>query len=241
MRSDAPAREPIFNLPPAIVALAGLLVLVHGWRETLSPVADGDVLARFAFIPARYDTPALFGPDRGEALWTPLTYGALHGGWEHLILNLVWLVVFGSPVAWRFGGARFVLFVLLATAAGAAAHYLAHAGDAVPMVGASAAISGLTAAAARFVFEPYGPLGAERAAADGSAFFVPAPPLLVSLANPRVRAFLLVWLVMTLVVGLGLIGPADVSIAWEAHVGGFAAGLLLFPFLDPVSARQLRL
>jgi membrane associated rhomboid family serine protease len=238
MRPDAPAREPIFNLPPAIVAIAGLLALVHAWRETLGGAADRELLLRFAFIPARYDTAAPFGPDRGEALWTPLTYGALHGGWEHLIINLVWLVVFGSPVAWRFGGLRFVLFVLAATAAGAGAHYLAHAGDAVPMVGASAAISGLTAAAARFVFEPYGPLGAERAGADPAAFFVPAPPLLVSLANPRVRAFLIVWLAMTVVVGMGLIGPADVSIAWEAHVGGFAAGLLLFPLLDPISARQ---
>lgn len=231
------AREPIFNLPRVVVVLSAVLFGVHLWRLALDSDADLDVIVRFAFIPARYlDTPQVrevFGADDLGRWWSPITYGLMHAGWEHLIVNTLWLVVFGSAVAWRFGAVRFLAFTALTTAAGAAVHALAHWGEFVPMVGASAGISGLTAAAARFVFEAGGPLGGFATAGHG-AFLRPAAPMLVSLRNPRVLAFVAIWFLLTLAFAVIPAGGAGGAIAWEAHLGGFLAGLLLFPAFDPV-------
>ncbi len=75
------------------------------------------------------------------------------------------------------------------------------------------------------------------AAIAGNADHVPAAPLLVALRNPRVLAFVGVWFGLNLLFGLGsvsfLVGENQ-SVAWEAHVGGFLAGLLLFSLFDPV-------
>jgi membrane associated rhomboid family serine protease len=236
--------EPIFNLPAAVLGLAAVLFLIHVARQWIGQDADLDLLVRFAFIPVRYlETPQvheLFGsPDAGR-WWSPVTYGLLHGGWDHLIVNTLWLVVFGSAVAWRFGTARFLLFTAVTTAAGAGVHLLGHWGEAIPMVGASAGISGLTAAAARFVFEAGGPLGGFGARGP-HVFMMPATPLLESLRNTRVLAFVGLWFAITLLFGIGgapLAGGGDATIAWEAHLGGFLAGLALFPLFDPVSSRS---
>ena len=71
---------------------------------------------------------------------------------------------------------------------------------------------------------------------------VPAAPLLVALRNPRVLTFVGVWFGLNLLFGLGsvsfLIGENQ-SVAWEAHVGGFLAGLLLFSLFDPVHRRRI--
>ena len=113
------------------------------------------------------------------------------------------------------------------------AYLLAHAGALAPMIGASAGISGMMGAAARFAFEPGGSLDmwhGDRANADR----VPAAPLLVALRNPRVLTFVGVWFGLNLLFGLGsvsLVTGDNQSVAWEAHVGGFLAGLLLFSCL----------
>jgi membrane associated rhomboid family serine protease len=147
----------------------------------------------------------------------------------------VWFLAFGTPVARRFGVLRFMLFFAATAAAGAAVHLVTHFGDKAPVVGASAAISGAMAAAIRFVFQRGGPLGA-LGSANEDAYKVPAAPLTVMLRDPRIMLFLAVWFGLTLFFGFGsssfpgLEGP----IAWEAHIGGFLAGLLCFPLFDPV-------
>jgi membrane associated rhomboid family serine protease len=108
------------------------------------------------------------------------------------------------------------------------------------MIGASAGISGMMGAATRFVFQPGGSLDLWRRHRE-NADRVPAAPLSVALRNPRVLTFLGVWFGLNLLFGLGsvssLVGQ-DQSIAWEAHVGGFLAGLLLFSAFDPVQPAQ---
>ena len=106
------------------------------------------------------------------------------------------------------------------------------------MVGASAAISGMMGAATRFAFQPGGSLDMWRRDRIPT-HRIPAAPLLVALRNPRVIAFLAVWFALNLLFGLGslpIVG-ADQNVAWEAHVGGFLAGLLLFSVFDPVAPR----
>ena len=91
-------------------------------------------------------------------MWSFFTYALLHADWMHFGFNAVWLLAFASPVARRFGAARFLMFFAVTVAAGALAYLLAHAGALAPMIGASAGISGMMGAAARFAFEPGGSL-----------------------------------------------------------------------------------
>ena len=139
---------------------------------------DLQFLLTFAFIPARYDTDLSIGGSLpggfGADLWTFFTYAFLHADLLHIGLNLAWLLPFGTALARRFGTWRYVVFMLVVAAAGAFAHLISHPGAMVPMIGASAAISGAMAAAMRFVFQKGGPLGLWRGERDGDAYRVPA-------------------------------------------------------------------
>ncbi len=216
------------------------MVIVHVVRTmVLSLPEDDSFLRLFAFSPQRYEPAAQWTvPWLGGGwaqVWTFFTYALIHGDWTHLGLNAVWLLAFGSAVARRFGAMRYLAFFAITAAAGAGAHLLAHPGDLWPVVGASAAISGYMAAAIRFVFQAGGPLGF-MGASDEEAYRLPAAPLLVCLRDVRVLVFLGVWFGLNLLLGLtsfGLAGDGQV-VAWEAHIGGFVAGLLLFPLFDPV-------
>lgn len=232
-------REPLFNIPPVVIAVLALLALVHGVR-TLLLTDDQDIefLLRFAFIPARYDTSLVLGGPLpggfGAELWTFVTYSLLHGSWTHFGVNAIWLLPFGSAVARRFGALRFLAFFAVTAAAGAGLHLATHAGEQFPMIGASASISALMAAAMRFAFQRGGPLGMLRGD-DEQAYRVPAIPLIHVLSDARVLIFLAVWFGINLLFGLGplSITGGEQPVAWQAHIGGFLAGLLLFSWFDP--------
>lgn len=230
----------MFNVPAVVVATIAALILVHLARTfVLDPRADMQFLLLFSFVPVRYGSDGfasgLLPGGAGADVWTFVTYALIHGNAQHLLLNAVWLLAFGSPVARRFGSWRYLLFFAITAAAGAIAHLLTHAGEFWPMVGASAAISGFMAAAARFVFQAGGPLGLLRGQDDAS-YGRPAAPLFVTLRDSRVVLFLAIWFGLNLLFGLGSFSleGGELGIAWEAHIGGFLAGLLLFPLFDPV-------
>lgn len=231
----------MLNVPPVVTLLLGAMVVVHAIRAlVLGPDADVQILLLFSFIPARYDAAvsATAPGGWGAEIWTFFTYAFLHGDLTHLTVNGVWLLAFGSAVARRFGALRALIFFLVTAAAGAAAHLVTHPSDYAPVVGASASISGFMAAAIRFVFQTGGPLGVFRAGSRG-AYLAPAAALSVTLRDPRVLAFLAVWFGLNILFGLGSLSLTDEqqSVAWQAHIGGFVAGLLLFPLFDPVRAR----
>jgi membrane associated rhomboid family serine protease len=241
-QSEPNPAEPMFNVPPVVIATAGALIVVHLLRLfALTDEQDVQFLLTFAFIPARYGTefvegslPGGFGAD----LWTFFTYAFLHADYLHLGLNLAWLLPFGTALARRFGAVRYTAFMLVMAAAGALAHLLSHPGAMVPMIGASAAIAGAMAAAMRFMFQKGGPIARWREHAE-EAYRVPAASLAATLRDPRFLLFLAVWLGLNALFGLGTVslGQAGQEIAWQAHVGGFFAGLLLFNAFDPVVPR----
>jgi membrane associated rhomboid family serine protease len=238
---DQPRRERMLNVPAAIVVLLAVLGLVQLLLTfVLTAEQTTEFLLLFAFIPARYDFSVLSDvawPGGWAAdIWTFVTYALIHANFSHLIFNAVWLLAFGSPVARRFGPLRFMAFMAMTAAAGAAVHLATHFGELLPMVGASAAISGAMAAAARFAFQRGGPLEMWRDRAE--ACRVPAAPLSVSLRDARVIAFLLVWFGVNILFGVFSMGMPGVeqAIAWQAHIGGFLAGLLAFAAFDPVPA-----
>ncbi len=240
---EAKPSEPIFNIPPIVLATVGVLVLVHAFRMVvLSSAADDQFVKTFAFIPARYGAasgtfPGGFGAD----LWTFFTYAFLHADLLHIGLNLAWLIPFGTALARRFGPWRYVLFMLVTSAAGAFAQLISTPQEVAPMIGASAAISGAMAAAMRFIFQQGGPLETWRdGAGEGEAYKVPAVPLLATFRDPRFLLFLGVWMGLNALFGIGVVsfgGEPGQQIAWQAHIGGFLAGLLLFTAFDPAAPR----
>lgn len=245
-------REPAFNLPLVVTTCLVVLVGVHALRTwALSEENDLSTLIDYALIPARWT--AAWDPSRTEDVlraaasggasaetsarlafarylmaepeakpWTFLTYAALHGSWTHVALNGVWLAAFGTPVARRNGAWRFLVLAAVATVAGALAHLFLHPLSISPLIGASAAVSGLMAGATRFIFSP------------GSDGFQRPQTLAELLRNRNAVLFLGIWFGINILSGIVAVplGITDASIAWEAHIGGFLAGLLLFPLLD---------
>ena len=234
--------EPLFNVPPVIVLTIAVFCVVHAVRELiLTSQQDVEFLLLFAFIPARY-TPEMLAVDTlpgglGADVWTFVTYALIHGDLTHLAINVIWLLPFGTAVARRFGRARFLALFAASAAAGAGVHLLAHPGELLPMIGSSAAVSGFMAAAIRFVFQAGGPIGVFRGA-EAPIYHVPAVPLREALRDPRILAFLVVWFGLNALFGVGSVSllGVDQPVAWQAHIGGFLAGLLLFPQFDPVTA-----
>ena len=234
-------REPLFHIPPVIVTVLAVLACIHAVRTyVLTDEQDMEFLLTFAFIPSRYDTSIVLGgalPGGFAAqLWTFVSYALIHADWTHFGVNAVWLLPFGSAVARRFGPLRFLVFFAATAAAGAALHLITHAGEQVPVIGASAAISGTMAAAMRFAFQRGGPLGFRRSG-DATDYRVPAIPLSGVLRDPRVLAFLAVWFGINILFGVGSLAIPGVGsnqvVAWQAHIGGFLAGLFLFSWFDP--------
>lgn len=251
------SREPAINLPGWLTAFIAVLLAIHGLRALLSPVDDLDLLTRFGFLPGRWSAEfgwtgvealaahAREGLDEegaairegfaryvmempGPHAWTFLTYALLHGSWTHVVLNCVWLAAFGAPVVRRIGNLRFVVLALATAIGGALTHWAANPESLQPMIGVSAIVSGVMAAASLFAF------GTRR-------WLPPARPrsrlaLYADLLRNRTAVmFLGSWFVLNIVFGLlaGPLGLVEGGIAWEAHIGGLVVGLLLFPLIDP--------
>ncbi|WP_319533558.1 rhomboid family intramembrane serine protease [uncultured Cohaesibacter sp.] len=229
-----PPREPMFNLPQPIMVLGGIMILIQSLQSfVLSPIQQQDLLLWFSFLPPRYSAAgqgfAFPGGVFGD-VWTFVSYAFLHGGWMHLILNLVWMAAFATVLLRRIGILNFVIFFIVTAAAGALVHLFFHMNSSSPLVGVSAVLSGAMAATARFAFVGgYGGF----AALQGTHRY-PAQSLKQLWHNQQAMAFLGIWLVLNLVFGLtSMFGGG--GIAWEAHLGGFIAGLLVLPYVDPYS------
>ena len=233
---DAP-REPVLTLPAALTAYVLLLAAIH-LRVLLPPDLENWTIDVFGFIPKRYDSTLLaidFPGGAGAKVWTFVTYSLLHANLSHLGFNVLWLLPFGSALVRRFGAIRFFAFMTVTAAAGALAHLVTHEHAVAPMIGASASVSGAMAAAIRFAFVQGSFLSFSRGDADAAAR-VPALSLTRALRNPRVLGFLGVWFGVNIIFGVGsiAIGADGASVAWQAHIGGFLAGLMLFALFDPV-------
>lgn len=208
-------RQPFLNAPwPPVLISAGLAGLYA--VQSLAPLEA--VVARFAFSPAKLAAGDWAG-----------TVSALfvHGTWTHALLNAAFALAFGSPVA-RFLGERgsgvigFFVFYLACGVLANLGHAALHPGDATALIGASGAVAGLMGAAARLIAtrgERLGPLT--------------SPPVIsMSLALLIVNMLLAVF---------GAPGSGGMPIAWEAHLFGFAAGLLGIGPISRLFGRRERL
>ena len=255
-------REPAFNVPAVIVVWCALLLGIHLVRLMLSNETDNWLVAMLAFVPARITLALHLAPDQlakayqatvgrnpivaaqldfllGDGQlrpWTLLTYAFLHASWAHVGFNCIWLVAFGSAVARRFSAIRFTILMLVAALAGSIVQYASDVTNFQIVIGASAAVSGAMGAAVRFVFRPdEEPRRIFDRALLNEAFRQPALSLRQTFANKTAILFVVFWFATDLLFGIfpALSGISDAQIAWQAHIGGFLAGLLLFPFFDP--------
>jgi len=218
------------------MVMIGSFIAIHVIRQVVSSDMDEWILLRFAFSPARYITLSLpqgdvFPGGAGAEIWSFFSHMFLHGSWEHLFINSLWMLAFGTVVARRFGWFRFLLFSLVTAGLGAAGNLLAYWGEFSLLIGASGAISGQMAGAIRLMFSTPGGLSNMQAVNFDGVRVLSLGQLL------RVRgalAFIGVWLVFNLVFGLSGFGTGGgvARIAWEAHLGGFLGGLLLFSVFD---------
>ncbi len=236
--NEPSSRQPIVNAPGIVIGLLGLLAAVHGVRQLLDPALDDEVVVALALIPARSQLlglPSMGGsiPGGEIAVWTQfVTHMLLHADVAHLLINGAWLLVFGSIVARRLGTWRFLTFFLATGIAAGLAFFLVHRSELQPMVGASGAVSGLMAGALILLFSASD-------AGSGSLVsrytrLVPRLPLRRLLVDRRMVAatLALVGLNLLLATSFGAFLSGGSGIAWEAHLGGYFAGLLGFGLID---------
>lgn len=230
---ESSGREPMFNLPGAVLALLAIILAIHaGQAFVFDPGNRYDLNLWFAFIPARLSFPGEIPGGYVPLIWTPFTHALLHANWMHVLLNAAWLAIFGTPVARRYGAVRFFLVFAVTSAVGALAFALFYTHSGAFLVGASGGISGLTGVAVRFIFQP---VIIKRDPETGEPVVLgrKLASLREVFANSRARGLTLVWLALNALAPiLPLVSGMEADIAWQAHIGGFLAGFLFAPLLE---------
>jgi membrane associated rhomboid family serine protease len=190
------------TFPYVTTTLVVLNVLVF-----LLELSQGEkFITDWAFIPAR------FSDEPGADAVTIFTAMFMHGGWMHLIGNMLFLWIFGDNVEDRIGHVKFLIFYFLAGLAATFAQYYVSSNSVIPNVGASGAIAGV--------------LGAY-------LLMFPQSRVNVLLGRQIVAmpafAVLGLWILFQIISGFAMSDQrADVGgIAYMAHIGGFVAGLAM--------------
>lgn len=189
-------------------------VVIFGWMFLISPSELETVIERYALVPAD-----ILG---GRHLETLLTSIFLHGGFTHILGNMLFLHIFGDNVEDRFGHFRFLLFYLVAGLVGSALQIAIDPTSTIPQIGASGAIAGVMGA--YLVLYP-------RHRIDVWWWYgtvtVPATFMLGY------------WILFQFLYGFGSIGALG-GVAYFAHIGGFVFGYLITKIAPHVSQfRQL--
>jgi len=233
----------MFNVPASVLVLIAIMVVIHLVRQLLPVPIDNWFVNAMAFNPARYGQSSLkFHIPGGDvaAFTSFITHMFIHGDATHLMFNSAWFLACGGAIALRIGTVRFILFTAVTGIAGAIAFLLINFGQPIPVVGASGAISGMMAGLLRFLFSAIdqGDVAALRYAPRT----IRLTPLKSALKDRRIQAVIAIWLGLNALAAFGLGGAQDAgAIAWEAHLGGFMAGLFLFGYFDLPRKKTIRL
>lgn len=209
-------RNPTHKVPYVTFFLIGMNIVVFLYEISLGEALSG-FFESYGIVPARVYS-ALTGETLSiAALGTLFSSMFLHGGWLHLGGNMLYMWVFGDNVEDKLGHARFIGFYLLCGLASAILHILIGPSSIVPTIGASGAIAGVLGA--YIVMFP-------------RARVVTLIPIFIFIHIAELPALLVLgfWFVLQFFNGVLAIGDAGGQlggIAWWAHIGGFAAGVLL--------------
>lgn len=220
LRDDNPSATP----PILTVALIVACVLVFFWQLSLGPQLERMIYA-LGVIPAvllgGLSLPAEIALVAPPA--TVFTSMFLHGGWMHLIGNMLYLWIFGNNVEDAMGHARFIVFYLLCGIAAALAQALPDPQSQIPMIGASGAISGV--------------LGAYLLLYPHARVLVAIPiGFYITTVNLKAGWVLGFWFVLQLISSAASAGQQG-GVAFGAHIGGFVAGMALLPLFKKRGVR----
>lgn len=207
LRDNIPSRRfPVVN-----TAIIALNVLVFLFESLMGPEQLDRIIALYGLVPVD------FWHSAGLGRWVPLfTSMFLHGGWWHLISNMLALYIFGDNIEDRAGSVLYTFFYLLSGLAAGGAHLIAYRGSPIPTVGASGAIAGVLGA--YLLLFPH-------------ARVLTLVPIFYFLRMVEIPAlvYLGFWFVSQLFNGIAALSAADVfqsgGVAWWAHIGGFVFGL----------------
>lgn len=208
------------RFPVVNITLIILNVLIFWFQSLMGPRALDRFVYMFGLVPAQF-----FALD-GVAAWAPVfTSMFLHGGWAHLISNMLALYIFGDNVEDRLGHGRYLLFYLVGGVLAGLVHAWANPLSTVPTVGASGAIAAV--------------LGAYLVLYPGAKVItlIPVPLfLLFPLIEIPAVFYLGFWFLSQLFNGafaLAVNTFQSGGVAWWAHIGGFVAGALLVYLFAP--------
>jgi membrane associated rhomboid family serine protease len=219
--------NPTIHTSVATFTIIGLNVAAWIFLQGLgSPGPLAQSICAFGLIPGELlqtlagETRIQMGPglycftDPRPNWLTPFTSMFMHGGWLHLIINMWFLYIFGDNVEDAMGVPRFVLFYLLCGLGAVAAQLLSDPGSAIPMVGASGAIGGVMGGYA--LLFPRAPV--HMLMFFGFFFFRLVVPAYFMLGY---------WFLLQLISAIPTTGTASGGVAFWAHIGGFATGIIL--------------
>jgi membrane associated rhomboid family serine protease len=218
LRDDNPT-----TIPPIVtIGIIVLCALVFLWQQTLSQEAGMIAVYAYGVVPTLLFHNDSLPPEiaRIPPELSILTSMFMHGGWMHIIGNMLYLWIFGNNIEDRLGHVRFVLFYLLCGAAAALTQSVIDTHSDVPMIGASGAIAGV--------------LGAYMILFPRAHVLVLIPLGFFSQVM-RLPALLVLgfWFVLQLFQGGLIAANGEGGVAYWAHIGGFAAGIVLIFLLRP--------
>jgi len=195
---------PSRTTPFVTIGLIALNALAFLLELSLDQRALQELVQTFGIVPAAFSWPAV------------VTSMFLHGGWLHVLGNMLYLWIFGDNVEDRLGHARYLMFYLFCGAVAALGQTAINPHSLVPMIGASGAVAGVMGA--YFVLYPHSRVL--------TAVFI---VFFLDLIEIPAIFFLGIWFLMQFFSGVGSLGAeaADGGVAFWAHVAGFAAGAAL--------------
>jgi len=194
--------ERIYSPTPVIAVIIAINVLIFIYQFSLSPGALNEFAMDWGIVPSQLNLLSLF------------TSMFLHGGWSHLLGNMLFLWVFGRNLEDLIGSERFIGFYVISGVAAGIVHVIANPYSRIPTIGASGAIAAVMGA---YLIKFW------RSDIDTLFWFIFI--MRVSVPAPY---FLIYWFVIQFFSGLGAISDVDYTgggVAWFAHVGGFLAGM----------------
>lgn len=239
VRGGAPsgAQPPLFMIPAMTVWLAAAIATVSLVVLLAPPELRWAVTWRLALFPQRW-LAGLGGQDVINGMLIPwVGHLFIHADLRHLFTNLLWLIIFGTPVARRLAAlhppgrragaaAAFFLFFIAAGMAGAVLLIALNMRDGAYLLGASGGVSGLLGGLIRIAFRTR-----EEFERDPLGF--------LPLTDRRLLTIAGVIVALEVVMGgfASKIGLAPANVGWEAHVGGFLFGLLTAPAFIKIRAK----
>ena len=187
--------NPTKSVPYVTYAIIAVNIVVFVWS-----------LFNYDYITNTYGfTPATF------SVLTVFTSMFLHGGFDHIFGNMLFLYIFGDNIEDKFGKVKYIAFYLASGIAATMTHFITNIGSTIPSIGASGAISGVLGAYLAFY-----PKAKVHVASSGGSSTVPAYVMLI------------IWFAIQLIFGAAsFLGPSGSGIAFWAHIGGFVFGYVV--------------